>query len=120
MEDQILQTIRTSIQDAIVKTLVGYNSPLEKLVNEVVQKNAPEISKRMDDALKASIQSHDFDAAMRDAMGHKLARQLISKMDGAVEKVANDLRSNPTFRAKLTLLVEETVRTWGEAKALAK
>jgi hypothetical protein len=52
----------------------------------------------------------DFRDKLRDAAAHKLARVVISKCEGEIEKRANEMRSDPAFRARLTLAVEAAIR----------
>lgn len=110
IEEVVMKELGPAIRDAVHEKLKGYNSPLEKIVHRVIENNAAAIQQHLDDALKSAIAAADFEKAVRDNLTHKLARVLSSKMEGAVEKVANDVRSNPAFRARLTIAVEEILK----------
>lgn len=115
LEEAVLKEVGPAIREAIHKRLASdYNSPLGKLVDRVIDANAADIQGRLDAALKTAIAAADFEASVRDNLTHKLARVLSSKMEGAVEKVANDVRSNPAFRARLTIAVEGILKELGE------
>jgi hypothetical protein len=106
----VLREVGPAIREAVLKKLTDFNSPLNGIVDQVVARHSLEIQNKIDFALKEAIASVDFDAAIRENLTHKLARILSSKMEGAVEKVANDIRSNPVFKSRLTIAVEQILR----------
>lgn len=121
LEQLITREVGPAIREAIHKKLASeYRSPLDGIITRVIDANAADIQGRLDAALKTAIAAADFEAAVRDNLTHKLARVLSSKMEGAVEKVANDVRSNPAFRARLTIAAEGILKELGETVGRAK
>jgi hypothetical protein len=51
----------------------------------------------------------EFKESMLAAFNHKIARSLTSGQDGILDKVANELKQDPQFRAKVTLAVANVV-----------
>lgn len=43
-------------------------------------------------------------------MTHKLAKTLVAKMEGSIDKAVTTLRSDPTIRAKMVLAIENIVK----------
>ena len=50
-----------------------------------------------------------FRDALKDALNAKLAKTLISRMGGELEKQVNELKANPATRAKITLAINELI-----------
>lgn len=109
LEEQVISTVHSAITEAIKTKLGGYGSPLDKLVNESIQRHSSGISALLDEAVSACLKG-DFKEALQDACTRKLAKVLISKSEGEIEKQANELRSSPEFRAKLVVAISETVK----------
>ena len=108
LEEQIIQTVHEGIGEA-VKSRLGYNKPLTEMLDRVVQSRELEISKLIEDALDGALRG-DFRAALQEALTHKLARVITSKMEGEVEKRANELRATPEVRARITLAVSSVLK----------
>lgn len=111
LEDQIIGTVHSSIAEAIKTKLSGYNTPLDNLIKQSIEKNAESISSMLNDAVAGCLIG-DFRAALQDACAKKLAKVIISKAEGEIEKQANELRSSPEFRAKLTIAITDTIKSF--------
>lgn len=109
MEQEILQTARRAIGDAIVSELTGYNKPLSKLTAKVIEANEVALYALINDEFSALLSSEEFRAALKDALNAKLAKTLIARMGGELEKRVNELKQNPTTRAKITLAIESAL-----------
>lgn len=110
LEKAILHDAQKAIGEAIKTNLTKYNSNFNKLVNEVVLNHQEELKKIIDTNFTKVIKSNDFNNAVRTAFEHKLAKILVQKLEGSVEKCVTTLRSNPTTRAKMILAVEEIIK----------
>lgn len=111
LENEIVGAAHSAITAAMKTKLEGYNTPLDTLIKEVVAKHYPAIQARLDAAVESAL-TGDFGAALEDACAKKLAKVLISKMEGEIEKQANELRSSPEFRAKLVLAIGDVVKSF--------
>jgi len=109
MEQQILNQVSQSIGKAIETSLSGYNNPLQKLCEEVISKHKADLFAVIDAEVCQLKDSPEFRAAIKDAMNHKLARVMVSKMEGEIEKQVNDLRARPEVRAQIILAVKNIV-----------
>lgn len=107
LEKAILGSARESVAEAINKNLTGYNTSLHALCNQVVNSHEDELRMIIENGFSAVLKSKDFEASVQLAFQHKLAKLLITKLEGTVEKCVETLRSNPVMRAKMTLAIEE-------------
>ena len=110
LEQQIIQTVQEGIGEAINARLNGYNTPLTAMIDGVVKSREPEIRKLIEDAIDGALIG-DFRAALKEAVTHKLARVITAKMEGEVEKRANELRASPEIRARITLAVDAALKS---------
>lgn len=109
LEFQVLRTTKEAIHTAVRNELVGYNKPLSKLCNRVIEQHETEFASIYDGAITALISSDDFRSELRDAIKSKMAKLMVSTIGGELEKRVNDLKSNPVMRAKITLALNQMV-----------
>ena len=109
LESNILQVMQHSIDKAIKAVLTGYNSPLNKLVSEVVDSHSVELKSLISDSFSQVIRTDEFKQSIISAFSHKVARTIISNNDGLFEKVSNDLKQDQQFKAKMVLAVANVV-----------
>lgn len=109
MEQRILEVITGAIGTSIQSALTGYNGPLNKLCEEVVTKHRPDLFNIIDGEVCALKDSPEFRLAVKDAMTHKLARVLVSKMEGEIEKQVSELRARPEIRAQIIIAVKNII-----------
>ena len=110
METEILAAIKESLAQAINNSLVGYNKPLDRLVSRVIEKHDAALFDLVDTEVGALCNSPEFRQEVRNALNTKLARTLVAKMEGALEKEVNTLRQNPATRARILLAIENIVK----------
>lgn len=109
MEQAILSTLQSGIKESILKALTGYDSVLPKLVNAVAQSHHAELVQIVDDAFVSVIRTSDFKEGIRTEFAHKIARTIIGRNDALLDKIANEMRNDQTFRARATLAVSSVV-----------
>lgn len=108
---EILNVVRQSIQEAIKTSLCsGYgNSPMIKMVNEVVNEHDTELRTIMREALSSVVASPEFRVSVKEAFLHKVARTLVENLDGAVKQAADKLKQDPTIKAQMVLAIQSIV-----------
>lgn len=109
MEQQILNEVSDAIGKAIQGALTGYNGPLQKLCESVIEKHKASLFAILDEQVCQLKDSTEFRACVNDALNHKLARIMVSKMEGELEKQVNELRARPEIRAQIVLAVKAIV-----------
>ena len=108
-EMQILSGIQHSIDASILEALKGYNSPLTKLVNEVINSRNTQLKEIITTSFDEVISLSEFKQSIVSAFSHKVAKTIISNNDGLFDKVANDLKQDSIFKAKMQIAVSNVV-----------
>lgn len=109
LETVIWRSVNGAMQKAVLDALSAYDSPLKKLTNAVIGEHEKELRAIIGSCFEATIRHDDFRSSVMEAFNHKIARLVISNNDSLLDKVSNDLKSDATFRAKLTLAVSGVV-----------
>lgn len=109
LEQQILETAQNAINTAIAQSLTGYQSPLIKLVTNVVDENSKELRQLISDSFTHVIRTDEFKNSIISAFSHKVAKTIISNNDGLFDKVSNELKQDSIFKAKMSLAVSNVV-----------
>lgn len=106
--------VHNAINNAIAKGLSdalsnSYNSPLVKYAQNVVAKYQQPIEQIFDDVVKDGIQTAEFKSRVRDVLLSKIAKTMISGVDGSIDKTINLMKQDQVFRSRLTLAVNGLV-----------
>lgn len=107
----ILDSIREGLRDGIKGKLTNYNSTLSKTVDDAIEQNKPALTTLVSDAVKTALSETSFRESVIDAVRSQMSKTLISKIGGEIEKQVNALKSDPTTRARITLALDEIVRS---------
>lgn len=110
--DQLMfEAIRNGLQAAVKDKLTGYQSPLDKLLTDAVAKHAPEFRALLEEGIGSCLNDGVFRESIAAAVRSSLAKVLIQRFGGEMEKQVNILKSDPTTRARITLAIEEIVKS---------
>lgn len=110
-EHILLDTVRDSIAAHLNGRLKSeYRSPLDPYLEDCIKRHATEIAGVYDSAVEEAIRGADLKAALAEAFTHKLARVLVGKFEGEIERRAVEMKSDPAFRARVTLAIEAAVK----------
>lgn len=109
MEELIVSTARKAIKESIIKNLTDYNSPFSKMVKDVIADHEAEFKVLLNDEVSNLLQSKGFKDTLKDALHTKLAKVLVSRLGGELEKRVNELKQSPTTRAKIILAINKIV-----------
>lgn len=110
MEEAIIKTAKTAIKESIVSNLTGHNSPFNKMANDVIVQHEAEFKKLFEVEVSCLLNSEDFKSAMSEALHSRLAKILVSKLGGELEKRVNSLKADATTRAKITLAIDNIIK----------
>lgn len=111
LQKQILETAKNAIGQAIQTELVGYNKPLSVLTSKVVDSHHGELFSIINNEVAQLIGGNDFRDVIKEQLNKSLAKVLIQKMGGELEKQVNNLKQNPQTRARITLAISEIVES---------
>ena len=109
LQQQILQSVNVAMGKAIESELVGYNKPLSLLTAKVIDTHQNELFNVIDCEVSKLIGGDDFKTIIKDQLNKKLAKVLIDRMGGELEKQVNTLKQNPQTRARITLAISEII-----------
>jgi len=109
LENEIQLAVQSSIKTAIESALTGYNSPLQKYAVNVVQKYQSSIEAIFDGVVSEAIATDEFKQRVRDVLISKIAKSMVSGVDGSVDKTINLMKQDAVFRSRLTLAVNGLV-----------
>lgn len=109
-EKLIMEAIRGAIVDSIKNQLGGYNSPLSPIIKNCVEKNQLAINSIINDAVSSCVSDDAFREEVKQATRTQLARNLIGRIGGELEKQVNQLKSDPTTRARITMAIDQIVK----------
>lgn len=110
--DKILEhAIRDGLRDRVKSTFTGYNKPLDELIEKAIAVHAPKMRTLLEDSIASCVNDQQFQAEIASAVRSQLAKTLIQRFGGEMEKQVNVLKSDPTTRARITLAIEEIVKS---------
>jgi len=108
-DDVFTAAIREGLQKGIVSQLSGYNSSLSKLIEEQLKERSGAIKTLLESSIQSAVGDPVFVEEIKAAVRTTLAKTLVQKFGGELEKQVNALKSDPTTRARITLAIEEIV-----------
>ena len=109
MEHTVIKVAKDAIYNAINTELIGYNKPLSIFVNAVMLEHESEFKQIINNGVSELLNADDFKSAIKSALHDKLARIIISRMGGELEKKVNELKQDATTRAKITLAINKVI-----------
>lgn len=121
IENELGFDVNTILKRAVISGLTEgvekqlscpYNSnPLSKLIDSAINEQVPAFRELLESSIASCITDPTFRSNIATAVRHSLAKTLVQRFGGEIEKQVNVLKSDPTTRARITLAIEEIVRT---------
>lgn len=110
-EKMIYGALSEAIREGVkAKITSSYNSPLQAMVEASIIKHSVEFRELLESSIATCIKDTQFREDIAQAVRHSLAKTLIQRFGGEMEKQVNVLKSDPTTRARITLAIEEIVK----------
>lgn len=110
IQEQLVRSVQDGIRDGVKTKLGGYNSPLDKLIVDLLNQHNAEFRSLLNDAIVSAVSDAEFREEIRGGLRHKLATLLVQRFGGELEKQVNALKSDPASRARITLAIEEITK----------
>lgn len=108
--DKLLeQAIKTALVEGM-KEKFKYSDAIGKLLASAVEKHDGTFRSMLEDAIGSCINDMAFREEIAGAVRTSLAKTLVQRFGGEIEKQVNALKSDPTTRARITMAIEEIVR----------
>lgn len=106
--------IRDGIREGVKSKLTsGYGSPLDKLVESAIAANADEFRALLSESIQSCLGNEAFREDIRTSVRTTLAKTLVQRFGGELEKQVNTLKSDPTTRARITVAIEDILKSKG-------
>lgn len=110
--DKMLEhAIREGMTERCKDVFKGYNSPMDKVINRAIEDNRSELVQLLSDAVKSCVGDEAFREEIKSSTRKVLAKTLVARFGGEIEKQVNALKSDPTTRARIVLAIEEIVQS---------
>lgn len=111
-DELFLNAVRDGIREGIKQKLTSqYHNPLDKFIEASIAKEVPAVQKLLEESIASCMSDNEFRQQIATATRHAMAKTLIQRFGGEIEKQVNVLKSDPTTRARITLAIEEIVKT---------
>jgi hypothetical protein len=111
--DQLLENaIRDGLREGIKSKLSSsYGNPIDKLVEQCIAAKGEAFRSMLTEALDSCVSDPAFRDTLRETVRATLAKTLVQRFGGELEKQVNTLKSDPTTRARITVAIEEIVNS---------
>lgn len=108
---ELLAAVKHGLQQAVRDKLVSNygDSPFVGALNKVVAVQSQALLDMLVNCITGAVGDPEFVKEIQTAVRARLAKILVERFGGELEKQVNLLKSNPATRAKLTLAIEEIV-----------
>jgi len=83
---------------------------MHQLIGDVISERSEQLQTLMLECLDDVLADKTMRETIRDEFKHKVAKNMVGKLEGAVEKSVNAFRQNPTLNAKLIMAVENVIK----------
>lgn len=110
-EKLLLEAMKEGLKNGMKEAFGGYNSAGQKLIQKTVEANSGLLNDLVSEAMIESVKDPAFRTEFKAAMRTTLAKQLVQKFGGELEKSVNRLKSDPITRAKITAAIDDIIAT---------
>lgn len=117
-EKLILEAVRTGVQEGVQNKLNStYSNPLSSMLDDVIKSNRYHFVNLLDDAIKSCVNDEVFREEVKAGSRKALAKVLVQRFGGELEKQVNALKSDPVTRARIISAIDEIVKSQSEKTA---
>lgn len=107
---EILDIAIEAIKSKVGERFSGYSSPLNSIADNVISEHSEEIRGIFIDCMSKTLKNKSFKEAIQEEFTHKVAKSMVAKLEGSVEKAVEKLRQDQTLRARMILAVENIIK----------
>ena len=109
-KQDIIDVIGEALKKQVSDKLHGYNSPLDPIVKQVIDEQQENLKSLIREALSDISKNEDFKKAIKEEFMHKVAKSMVAKLEGTVEKAVDVIRQDQTLRARMVIAIEEIIK----------
>lgn len=110
-DELLLNAIRDGIREGVKSKITGYNSPLEKMIGKAIEDHHSAIYGMLTDAIRSCVEDVEFREEIVAATRKSLAKTLVARFGGELEKQVNALKSDPMTRARIVAAIDDIVQS---------
>lgn len=109
----VINALGDGVREAVKHRLTGSynNNPLDKLIDSVIAEKSGEIKQLLSESLMSCLTDQNFRENIGTSVRAHMAKTLVARFGGELEKQVNVLKSDPSTRARITLAIEEIVKS---------
>lgn len=114
-KEKIEEVINKGLESALLEAITNtWKSGIDEIVKDVVSQNREKIEKKYNTILSSVLNGRGFESAITDEFRHKVAKNMVSKLEGQVEQAVNIIRQDQTLRAKMVVAIEKIIEENGK------
>lgn len=103
IKDVIYNALKEKIGSAI-----NYQE-LHSMIGNVIEERRDEFEKLLNKCLDKVFKDKEFEEVILDEFRHKVAKNMVAKLEGAIEKNIMKFRQDPVMNSKMILAIEEII-----------
>lgn len=108
-DEMLLKAVKEGIYEALKARLVNYNSPVDILIRDCIKVHESALSGIINQAVSSCVLDQEFKEEIKTAVRTQLARALVQRMGGELEKQVNQLKADPTTRARIVMAIDRII-----------
>lgn len=108
-EEEVKSLIIESLGGRLADTMNGYNRRITEIMDDVINVHEDVIRDRLNEMLSGALKSKAFGKTLAEEFNRKVAKNLVAKLEGSVERSVDAYRSNPLLKAKIITAIESIV-----------
>lgn len=117
LEDLLLKGLSHAIQTSALDFLQkSTNSLIGKIANDVVRQYEDVISVEFKNVMNETVSADTFKQELKNVFAKKIARAVSDMQISPIDKVVSSLKNDTTFKAKLTIVINDLVKEFFEEK----
>lgn len=116
IDKTLIAAVHDGIREGLKTKLMGYKSPVDGIVTAALDRETPALRELLVSSISSAIGDPDFQEQVRKQVRVRLAKKLIERFGGEMERQINTLKSDPATRAKITVAIDDIVSDLAAAK----
>jgi|GEM_PF-1844486 len=110
IQAEVTQAVREGISQGIRDKLKStYSNPFDKVLTSAIAAEEPAIRTLLSEAFKDAFTDEKFRDDIKSGVRGMLAKILVQRFGGELEKQVNALKSDPATRARITCAIDDIV-----------
>lgn len=109
-DKMIERAMQDAIRDGVKQALTGHNSVLGGLLSKGIANHESSFHELINQCFGDSLKNEEFRETVKSEVRRALAKSLISRFGGEIERQVNALKRDPITRARITTAIDTVIR----------